>query len=110
MRPYRLLALVVALVSAFGAESLVGRSAQSASAPGASGNGPFDALHFRSIGPASMSGRISDLAVYEANPSIFYVGSAHGGVWKTTNAGPTFEAQFQNEGLISIGDVTVSQS
>ena len=57
-----------------------------------------------------MSGRIADLAVYEANPSIFYVGSAHGGVWKTTNAGATFEAQFQDQGLISIGDVTVSQS
>src|SRR5262249_60859582 len=57
-----------------------------------------------------MSGRIADLAVYEANPSIYYVGTAHGGVWKTTNGGTTFEAQFQDQGLISIGDVTVSQS
>src|ERR1044071_1625083 len=71
---------------------------------------PFEHLHFRPIGPAGMSGRIADLAVYEANPSIFYVGSAHGGVWKTTNAGATFEPQFQDQGLISIGDVTVSQS
>ena len=52
-----------------------------------------------------MSGRISDLAVYEANPAIFYVGTAHGGVWKTTNNGTTFEAQFQDQGLMSIGDV-----
>ena len=57
-----------------------------------------------------MSGRIADLAVYEPNPSIFYVGTAHGGVWKTTNNGTTFEAQFQDQGLMSIGDVTVSQS
>src|SRR4029077_21020619 len=35
---------------------------------------------------------------------------AHGGLWKTTNGGTTFEAQFQDTGLISIGDVTVSQS
>ena len=69
----------------------------------------FQGLHFRSIGPASMSGRIADLAVYEANPAIFYVGSAHGGVWKTTSNGALFEAQFQDQGLISIGDVTVSQ-
>lgn len=34
----------------------------------------FDRLHFRSIGPATMSGRIADVAVYEANPSIYYVG------------------------------------
>ena len=57
-----------------------------------------------------MSGRIADLAVYEANPSIFYVGTAHGGVWKTTNNGTTFEAQFQDQGLMSIGDVAVSQN
>ena len=55
-------------------------------------------------------GRISDLAVYEANPAIFYVGTAHGGVWKTVNNGTTFEAQFQDQGLMSIGDVAISQS
>jgi photosystem II stability/assembly factor-like uncharacterized protein len=69
----------------------------------------FNGLHFRSIGPAQASGRVSDIAVYEANPAIFYVGSAHGGVWKTTNNGATFTPQFQNEGLIGIGDIAVSQ-
>ena len=113
MKPVRVLMLVCALAVAFGAQSIVGRSEQGpASAPGGAltGGGPFDSLHFRPIGPASMSGRISDLAVYESNPAIFYVGTAHGGVWKTTNAGTTFEAQFQDRGLISIGDVTVSQN
>ena len=107
MRPYRVLALVVVLAAAFAGQSLVVRSAQSA---GDGSAGPFDTLHFRPIGPASMSGRISDLAVYEANPSIFYVGTAHGGVWKTINNGTTFEAQFQDQGLMSIGDVTISQN
>ena len=69
----------------------------------------FESLHFRSIGPATMSGRIADVAVYEANPAIYYVGTAHGGVWKTTSGGATFEPLFQNNGLISIGDVAVSQ-
>src|ERR1051326_5705418 len=107
MRPIRIISLAIALIAAFAAESLVG-SSQSASA-GASA-GPFDGLHFRPIGPASMSGRIADLAVYEPNPAIFYVGTAHGGVWKTTNGGTTFEAQFQTQGLMSVGDVTVSQN
>ena len=71
---------------------------------------PLDSLHFRSIGPATMSGRISDLAVYEKNPAIYYVATAHGGVWKTTSNGATYEAQFQDQGLMSIGDVAVSQS
>jgi photosystem II stability/assembly factor-like uncharacterized protein len=70
----------------------------------------FERLHFRSIGPATMSGRISDLAVYEANPSVYYVATAHGGIWKTTNNGTTFEPQFQDQGLMAIGDITVSQS
>jgi photosystem II stability/assembly factor-like uncharacterized protein len=110
MKSVRILSLVGALVAAFGAQSLVGRSEQAAPSAAVSGGGPFDSLHFRPIGPASMSGRISDLAVYEPNPAIYYVGSAHGGVWKTTNGGTTFEPQFQDQGLISIGDVTVSQS
>ena len=37
-----------------------------------------------------MSGRISDIEAVEANPAIVYVGSASGGVWKSTNAGTTF--------------------
>src|SRR5262245_25550055 len=108
MRPYRLFAIGVAVAVALAGQSLVGRSAQvpASAAPA----GPFDALHFRPIGPASMSGRISDIAVYEANTAIFYVGTAHGGVWKTVNNGTTFEPQLQDQGLMSIGDVTVSQS
>src|ERR1700748_2169083 len=109
MKPVRVLIFLGALAAAFGAQSLAGRSEQAPAGAG-SAKGPFDSLHFRPIGPASMSGRITDLAVYESNPAIFYVGTAHGGVWKTINAGTTFEAQFQDQGLISIGDVTVSQS
>jgi photosystem II stability/assembly factor-like uncharacterized protein len=70
----------------------------------------FDSLHFRSIGPATMSGRISDLAVYEVNPAVYYVGTAHGGVWKTTSGGAMFTPLFQDQGLIAIGDVTISQT
>jgi photosystem II stability/assembly factor-like uncharacterized protein len=70
----------------------------------------FDNLHFRSIGPAIMSGRIADLAVYEKNTSIWYVGAAHGGVWKTTSNGAVLTPIFEDHGLMSIGDVTVSQT
>jgi photosystem II stability/assembly factor-like uncharacterized protein len=108
MRQYRGIGLGVAIMLAVAGQSLVGRSEQAPATPAA--GGPFDSLHFRPIGPASMSGRISDLAVYEANPAVFYVGTAHGGVWKTVNNGTTFEAQFQNQGLMSIGDVAISQS
>src|SRR6266700_633930 len=45
----------------------------------------FKNLEFREIGPAVMGGRFDDFAVVESNPSIVYVGTASGGVWKTTN-------------------------
>ena len=69
----------------------------------------FDKLHFRSIGPATMSGRVADVAVYEANPAIYYVGTAHGGVWKTTSNGTQMTPLLQDKGLLSIGDIAVSQ-
>jgi hypothetical protein len=66
-------------------------------------------LEFRNIGPAAMSGRIVDLAVLEKDPYVFYVASATGGLWKTTNNGVTFEVLFENEGTHSIADVVVHQ-
>ncbi|HWK11638.1 MAG TPA: hypothetical protein VNR64_16385, partial [Vicinamibacterales bacterium] len=108
MRHHRVFALGLAAAVAFGAQSLAGRAAQPSAT--ASSETPFDHLHFRSIGPAGMSGRIADIAVYEANPNIFYVAAAHGGVWKTINGGTTFDDQFQHQGLMSIGDIAVAQN
>ena len=107
MKQFRFPALVSAVAVALAGQALTGAAQR---APAATPANPLDSLYFRPIGPASMSGRIADLAVYEADPSVYYVGTAHGGVWKTTNNGTTFEAQFQDQGLMSIGDVTVSQS
>jgi photosystem II stability/assembly factor-like uncharacterized protein len=66
-------------------------------------------LKLRNIGPAIMSGRIVDLAVVESNPITFYVATATGGLWKTTNNGITFTPVFQNEGTHSIGAIAVHQ-
>jgi photosystem II stability/assembly factor-like uncharacterized protein len=67
-------------------------------------------LHFRNIGPATMSGRVVDLAVVEANPTTFYVATATGGVWKTTNNGVTFTPVFEREAVHSVGAIAVSQA
>src|SRR5688572_13363249 len=64
-------------------------------------------LKFRSIGPALTSGRISDFAVNPNNPSEYYVASSSGGVWKTVNAGTTYEPIFDSQGSYSIGCVTL---
>src|SRR6266581_2878507 len=54
----------------------------------------YSALSFRSIGPAVTSGRVIDLAVNPKNKSEWYVAAAAGGVWKTSNAGVTFNPIF----------------
>lgn len=69
--------------------------------------GPFDRLRFRSIGPASMSGRIDDIAVSERDPRIFYIASASGGLWKTTNNGVTLTPVFDSAGSSSVGAVSI---
>jgi photosystem II stability/assembly factor-like uncharacterized protein len=61
----------------------------------------------RSIGPAFMSGRISDIAIDPNDQSIWYVGVGSGGVWKTVNEGTTWEAIFESEDAYSIGCVTI---
>ena len=66
------------------------------------------AVQWRSIGPANMSGRITDFAVYGADPTIWYAATASGGLLKTVNDGTTFEHQFDRESAVSIGAVTVA--
>lgn len=68
------------------------------------------AFTWRSIGPASMGGRITAVAVYEADPTTYYVATSSGGLLKTTNNGVTFEHQFDKEATVGIGDVAVAQS
>ena len=67
-------------------------------------------LKLRSVGPALMSGRISDLAVDPDKPNTWYVAVGSGNLWKTTNAGTTFEPIFENQGSYSIGCVTIDPS
>ena len=72
-------------------------------------NDPYAGLTFRNIGPASMGGRIDDLAVLESNPAVFYVGTATGGLWKTMNNGTTWEVLFDDQpDTVSIGDVAIN--
>jgi photosystem II stability/assembly factor-like uncharacterized protein len=62
---------------------------------------------WRAIGPASMGGRIDDIAAVESNPFIIYVAFATGGLWKTTNNGTTWEPVFETYSTASIGDVAI---
>ena len=56
----------------------------------------FGDLKAREIGPAVMSGRISDMENHPTDPMIIYAGSAGGGVWKSNDAGTTFYPIFDD--------------
>ncbi len=64
-------------------------------------------LHWRSIGPAFTSGRIADFAVNPNNYSEYYVASASGHIWKTSNNGTTWSPIFDNYGAYSMGCLTL---
>jgi len=70
----------------------------------------LDSVKLRNIGPANMGGRIDDFAVRKDDPHTIYVGTASGGLWKTTNNGVSWIPIFDDQATSSIGDVTLSPS
>src|SRR5579872_4866544 len=64
-------------------------------------------LEFRSIGPAISTGRVQDIAVDARNPNTWYIGTAFGGLWKTTNRGVTFTPVFDDGGSFTLCCVVI---
>jgi len=64
-------------------------------------------LEFRGIGPAISTGRVQDIAVDPKSPSTWYVATAFGGLWKTTNRGTTFTPIFDDGGSFTLCCVVV---
>lgn len=67
----------------------------------------FSGLKFRNIGPAFMSGRIADIAIHPNDDNTWYVAVGSGGVWKTVNAGTTWQPIFDKQSSYSIGCVSI---
>lgn len=63
---------------------------------------------FKNVGPTVMSGRVVDIDVDPNDPTHFYVAYASGGLWETTNNGISFEPLFDNEMVMTIGDIAVN--
>ena len=66
-------------------------------------------FHWRNIGPANMGGRISDIQALDSDYRYVILASASGGVWKTVNAGTTWQPIFDDYGSGSIGAVGLFQ-
>ena len=70
----------------------------------------LDAFSFRNVGPAFLSGRISDIVTHPDNESVWYVATGSGGVWKTENAGTTWKPIFDDQVSYSTGCITLDPS
>jgi len=72
------------------------------------GNSAFGGFKARMIGPAVMSGRITDIDANNKDTRILYIGTAGGGLWKSFDGGTTFRQVFKDY-TMSIECVTVDQ-
>src|ERR1700761_3143088 len=69
----------------------------------------FGDMKWREIGPYR-AGRTRALAGVASKPYTFYIGAVNGGVWKTTDAGQTWESLFDDQPTGSIGALAVAES
>src|SRR5947208_1603593 len=72
-----------------------------------SSNPTLASFRFRSIGPASMGGRLDDIEVSLSDPNVIYIGYAVGGVFKSEDNATTFKPVFQTYGSASMGDIAI---
>src|SRR5271168_4334211 len=104
MKIRRRILFVVALVA--GSVSLLGSAVAQ--------TGPVDAklfsdMRWREIGPMR-GGRVRALAGVPSQPATFYFGMVNGGVWKTTDAGATWQSVWDSQPTGSIGSIAVAES
>ncbi|MCC7029108.1 MAG: hypothetical protein IT257_02305 [Chitinophagaceae bacterium] len=71
-------------------------------------SGMFGMLEARQLGPGTMSGRITSIVGVNSDTKVIYVGTAGGGIWKSTNAGTSFRPIFDKY-CQSIGAIGISQ-
>ncbi len=104
MKIRRRILSVVAMVA--GSISLIGSAVAQ--------TGPVDAklfsdMRWREIGPMR-GGRVRALAGVPSQPATFYFGMVNGGVWKTTDAGATWQSVWDSQPTGSIGSIAVAES
>src|SRR2546426_8664838 len=69
----------------------------------------YRALRWRLIGP-HRGGRVLAVAGLPGDPATFYFGAVDGGVWRTTNAGVTWEPLFDRQQIASVGALAMAPS
>ena len=106
MNPRHLPALALFLLFALDGDLRVAASPQTARHIDAK---LFQELRWRPIGP-SRGGRALAVAGVRGQPEVFYFGSVGGGIWKTDDAGRTWNPIFDSQSIASIGAIAVARA
>src|SRR5471032_3528828 len=69
----------------------------------------FNGMKWRQIGPFR-GGRVVAVSGVPGDPATWYFGAVAGGVWKSTNAGNTWQPMFDGQKIGSIGAIAVADS
>src|SRR5712691_12914106 len=78
-------------------------AAQAQSAPTQLNSNLLSEFKWRLVGPSSPAGRVWQVVGDENDPRTFYVCTAGGGLWKSTDNGTTLVPIFDNQTSASIG-------
>jgi photosystem II stability/assembly factor-like uncharacterized protein len=84
-------------------------AARASSAP-ALDSATLAGFRWRNVGPANIGGRVTSIAGIPSPSRTFFVATAASGIWKTTNAGTTFEPVFEHEPVSSMGEIAIAPS
>ncbi len=69
-----------------------------------------EAVVWEFAGPLNVGGRITDIEIPIDQAQTYYVGAASGGIFKTTDAGATWTPIFDEQEMLSIGDMEISKN
>ena len=69
----------------------------------------YAGMQWRQIGPFR-AGRVTDVSGVAGHPAIYYMGTAGGGAWKTTDGGMVWKPIFDSAHVASIGAIAVAPS
>ena len=72
--------------------------------------GAADGLAWRNLGPAVAGGRVAAVAGTDADPLLYYIGAAGGGVFKTSNGGLTWSDVWPSSSVGAIGAIAIAPS
>jgi len=73
------------------------------------GDPAFRGMKYRLVGPFR-GGRSLTASGVPGDPNTYYLGATGGGVWKSTDAGLTWNSVFDKEGTSAIGSLAVAYS